>query len=81
MKTYFCLIVLIGLVTAGCGKNDLEQEKDKVQKQSNELKMVIDSTQIKIDSAKKDLNRLMYKLKRDSAEIDSLMKKINPLRK
>ncbi len=81
MKTNLYLILLTGFLFLSCGKSELEQEKEKIRKESNDLKMKIDSSHIAVDSAKKDLDKLMYRLKRDSSEIDSLMKKINPLKK
>jgi len=37
--------------------------------------------QVRIDSGKKELDSLMYRIKKDSVSIDSLVKKLTPFRK
>jgi hypothetical protein len=78
LKLSFALIIFSTLfICAGCGKSDLEIEKEKIRKQALELKQKIDSTQYVIDSERVSLDSLMYKIKNDSAQVDSIMKKIN----
>ncbi len=64
-----------------CGKSDLELEKERIRKDAAILKAKIDSSQAQLDSGKKELENLMYKINKDSSKIDSLMKEINPLKK
>ena len=63
-----------------CGKSEIEIQKEKIRQQADELRIKIDSTQNAIDSARAGLDSLMYKIRKDSSEIDSMMKKINPLK-
>ena len=74
-------LLLAFILIAGCGKSELDIQKEKIRQEANELRMKIDSTQNAIDSARVSLDSLAYKLKKDSVGIDSMMKKINPLRK
>lgn len=71
------LLIPVLILIAGCGKSDLEIEKEKIRQQALELKQKIDSTQNVIDSERVSLDSLMYKLKIDSVQSDSMMKKIN----
>jgi len=64
-----------------CGKSDTEREKERIMKEAAELKAKIDSAQVRIDSGKKELDSLMYRIKKDSVSIDSLVKKLTPFRK
>lgn len=73
--SFFAFILL-----AGCGKSELDNQKERIQKQADELRIKIDSTQNAIDSARVSLDSLTYKIKKDSSGIDSMMKKINPLK-
>ncbi len=64
----------------GCGKSELEIEKEKIRQQALELQQKIDSTQNIIDSERVSLDSLMYRIKKDSVEIDSMMNKIKKLK-
>jgi len=79
-KILFYSLLAFILIT-GCGKSELDLQKEKIRQQADELRMKIDSTQNVIDSARVNLDSLVYKLKKDSVGIDSMMKKINPLKK
>ena len=81
MKKLLLYSLLTFILIAGCGKSELEIQKEKIRQQADELRMKIDSTQNAIDSARVNLDSLAYKLKKDSVSIDSVMKKINPMRK
>jgi len=74
-------LILAAVSFAACDKSDLEIEKERLQKEAAKLKNKIDSTAKAIDEGKKSLDSLAYRIKKDSSEIDSLMKKINPLKK
>ncbi|MCB0728253.1 MAG: hypothetical protein KDD00_12370 [Ignavibacteriae bacterium] len=81
MKLISALALLSVIVLfTGCGKSDLEIEKEKIRQQALELQQKIDSTQNIIDSERVSLDSLMYKVKKDSGEIDSMMKKIKKLK-
>lgn len=75
--------VYIYLIVAftSCGKDDVNSQKEKLFKDANELKSKIDSTHAKIDSHKKELDNLMYRIKRDSISVDSIARKLNQLKK
>lgn len=79
-KASFLILILAGILS-GCGKSDLDKEKERIQREAAALKNKIDSAQTKVDSAKKELDSLMYRIRKDSVSIDSMMKKINPLKK
>lgn len=81
MKAILLFVLLVSIFSAGCGKDELELEKERIRKDADILKSKIDSSQAKVDQGRKELDSLMYQLKKDSSEIDSLMKKINPLKK
>ncbi len=70
----FNLLLLIYLFI-GCGKSEMELEKDRLRKKASELKEKIDSSQAKVDSAKKILDSAINKAKKESETIDSLKKK------
>ena len=57
----------------------MEIQKENIQKQANELKVKIDSTQKKLDSANKEFDSLRKKYHLDSTKfsMDSTIKKIN----
>jgi len=81
LKILSLLVLITGLIlTSGCGKSDLEIEKEKIRQQALELQQKIDSAQNVIDSERVSLDSLMYRIKKDSVEIDSMMKKINKLK-
>lgn len=80
MRTKFYLIFVIGLLTFSCGKSELEEQTERIRKEAVELKQRIDSTQARIDSGRKELDTLMYKIEKTSDEIDSLTKRMNPLK-
>ncbi len=81
MKTLSALILIpVLFFIAGCGKSDLEIEKEKIRQQALELQQKIDSAQNIIDSERVSLDSLIYRIKKDSVEIDSMMKKINKLK-
>jgi len=76
----FSLLLKINLFI-GCGKSDIETEKDLLRKKASELREKIDSSQAKVDSAKKILDSAINKAKKESETIDSLKKKIESLKK
>lgn len=81
MKTFIFYSSLFFIIIYGCGKSELDIQKEKIQQQANELRSKIDSTQNAIDSARVSLDSLRYRISKDSLEIDSMMKNINPLKK
>lgn len=79
LKSVFTFLPVL-ILLAGCGKSDLEIEKEKIRQQALELQQKIDSAQNIIDSERVSLDSLKYRIKSDSVEIDSMMKKINKLK-
>lgn len=81
-KIINCLALLsFTFLLLSCGKSEIEIQKERLQKEADALKKKIDSTQVKIDSAWKDYDSLERRIKKESHEIDSMMKLINPLKK
>ena len=78
LKKVKYLILFTGLFAFSCGQ--INEKAEKIRKDAEALKLKIDSTQAALDSGFKELDSLMYRIKKDSAEIDSLMKKMNPLK-
>lgn len=80
------IIILLLYLIPGCNNEEAEKEilrkeqKEFIQEQTDALRQMIDSTKAKLDSAQRDFDSLSYRVRRDSVEIDSLMKKINPLK-
>ncbi|MEO8211192.1 MAG: lipoprotein [bacterium] len=87
MNKRFIIIILFLFLLSGCNNEEAENEKMRndqkefIQQQTDALKQKIDSSKSKLDSAQKDFDNMKYRIKKDSVEIDSLMKKINPLKK
>lgn len=77
-----CVLIplMIFMVISSCGKSELDLKKEEIMKQAGELKAKIDSTQKKIDSAQKDFDSLKRIIIRDSLSVDSVMKKIIPIK-
>lgn len=75
----FFLFMLV--VTSGCGKSDLELQKEKLRKDAAELKAKIDSSQAKVDYSVKELDSLKSKTDDELRSIDSLKKVIESLNK
>lgn len=80
MKLIKYLILIPVILTFGCGKSELELEKERIQKEALELKAKIDSTSAKIDAGKKEVDSLMDKINRESKSIDSLKERIDKLK-
>ncbi|MBL8007905.1 MAG: hypothetical protein JNJ56_10255 [Ignavibacteria bacterium] len=78
-KLIFLSSVLL-LSAAGCGKSDLELEKERLRKEAAELKSRLDSTSAFIESEKKEVDSLMNKITKESKAIDSLKMKIDKLK-
>jgi peptidoglycan hydrolase CwlO-like protein len=82
-KSNFTAIIflLLLIVTSGCGKSELELQKEKLRKDAAELKVKIDSTQQKVNTSVKELDSLKYKTDQELKTIDSLKKVIESLDK
>jgi len=79
--SYRVLLIFILLIIVGCGKSELEMEKERLRREADALRRKIDTTQSKIDSARKEMDSLTYRVKKDSAIVDSLVKKLTPFKK
>ncbi len=82
MKFLYILLVLLFIV-AGCGKSQLELDKERIQKEADDLKRKIDSTSkyIKVekrsmDSIKETIDSLSYKIEDTKKKLD----KMDPLK-
>lgn len=80
MNKLIYLTTVLFLSAAGCGKSDLELEKERLRKEASELKSKIDSTNAVIESGKKEIDSLMNKISKESKSIDSLKMKIDKLK-
>lgn len=80
MTKLIFLSSVIFLCLTGCGKSEMELEKERLRKEASELNAKIDSTSAVIESGKKELDSLMDKISKESKAIDSLKKKIDKLK-
>lgn len=82
-KLKFSVIIfsVMLLVTAGCGKSELELQKEKLRKDAADLKVKIDSTQQKINTSAKELDSMKGRTEAEIKTIDSLKKVIESLNK
>lgn len=79
---FFFLILIFSLVSCKDVSERLDAEKDKLLRESESLKVKIDSGLKKVDSLKKDLDTLTQKILIDSLKPgDSVLKKfLDPLK-
>jgi peptidoglycan hydrolase CwlO-like protein len=77
MKYIFIMFASL-LLIAGCGKSELELEKERLKKEADDLKRRIDSTSSYIERERKSLDSSMKRIDTLGRQIDKLQQKIQP---
>ena len=78
MKYLFIIAASLMLI-AGCGKSQQELEKERIQKEANELRHKIDSTNKYIENERKSIDSITKQIDSLSYKIDDTKKKLDKM--